>query len=227
MEGFFAGVAGRHMFGGRMYRDRDEFRRYYRERAGIGGFFGHLLDSKEFELFLCLLTGLICLNVTRDHLMTSPITSMIVLGIVFLQFESWILGEGNTVITPNNFHNYSFHPNRIMNESQYIRLFTGPMLHTSKLHMYLNITALVGLCQVEAHCYRSNNMTVMQYAMFMVLLIGLAGIMHCVVANKYKPSACNTFSTGFSGVIFALKTAANCNMRSHTSMSFPIVGDAV
>ena len=37
---------------GRIYRDRQDFRRDYRERANVGGILGAILDSNEFEIFL-------------------------------------------------------------------------------------------------------------------------------------------------------------------------------
>jgi membrane associated rhomboid family serine protease len=224
MSTIFAGLVGNHLLGGRMYRDEHEFRRYYQQRGGIGGFFGTLLSSSEFELFLCLLTGLICLTVVRDHLMTSPVTSATILFLSLLHFEKHILGNGNTFLTSNNFHNYTFHPNRIMVEGQWYRLWTGPIIHTSKLHLYLNMTALVALCHVEAR----NPFQPLQYAMFLAILMGLAGLAHCLLASKYQKTVLNSFTSGYSGVVFALKTVANSYeglpMRA---MNFPLIGDVV
>jgi membrane associated rhomboid family serine protease len=222
-----ANVAVAQMFGGngghfvRFFDNLDDYRRYLRDRGGVGGILGHILDKREFDMFLSLLLVLICLNVVGLHLASAPVTSCAILLVVGLHFEKYILGQDNTFIHANNFHNYSFHAQSIVRAGQWYRLLTAPFLHTGrKLHLYLNMTALSALCWVEATSYLTRS----QYLLFFVSLVATSGVMHILAVQKYNRSDMTSYTAGFSGVVFALKAFSNTYRADRGVMELPLVG---
>ena len=214
-----AGAIGRGGGYGRFYRDRDHFRRDYRERANVGGFFGHILDSREFDFFLTLLIILICINLCQDfgH---APVTAVTVWLMVALYYQKTL---GYELITANTFHNYTFHPQKILHDRQWHRLFTAPFLHSGrKLLFYLNLSALSALSKQER--------AMSQYppglrAAFLFVLAGITGIVYIFLCKKYKREAMHTFTCGFTGVLFALKAYLNSSQVGASQLSFPLAGD--
>lgn len=224
-NGGLGGLGG--YFVGRMYRNEHELRRQYRERANVGGFFGSLLSSAEFDFFLSLLCFLLVLNVLQKHLLVAPVTSCAVLFMIFLRFEKDVLGERNTFLTTENYNKYSFHPQHII-DGQWYRLVTGPLLHKGrKLHLYLNMTALVQLCQLEA----KSTMSVLLYIVFFAGMIIASGILYICFIKKYKKrgeQGLNSYGSaaGFTGVLFALKCYHNTTkIDTYGDLSFPLAGD--
>jgi Rhomboid family len=206
---------------GQLFHDRDDLRQHYRGRAGVGGILGQILDSQEFDMFLGLLLVLICLNVVGDHLASPPVTSGAILLMVGLYFEKYILGPDNTFINADNFHNYSFHAQRIVCDGEWHRLLTAPFLHEGKrLQFFLTMTALAALCRKEAASYLPS----WQYLLFFVSLVVTSSVMHILALQKYKRNRMRSFTAGFSGVVFALKAFFNTYQAGPRVMDLPLVG---
>jgi membrane associated rhomboid family serine protease len=203
---------------GRIYRDRHDFRRDYRERANVGGLLGHILDSREFDLFLTLLIALICLKLVQSF-REAPVTALVAWLIAGLHYQKSL---GYEVLNANDFHKLTFHCDKILHGSQWYRLFTAPFLHSGrKLILYLNLSALAALSLQE----REFQHPPLNRAVFLLALTGVSGLVYILLCNKYKRGALNTFTCGFMGVLFALKAYLNSTQTNATALSFPLLGD--
>lgn len=227
-----AAAAGGHYYG-RVYRNRHDYRRHYRERANVGGFFGSILNSSEFDFFLTCLCALVAFQgfTTLSH---APVTTIILWFMLYLYYEKPLWGAGRTVIlTPENYHSYSFHAQRILQGGQWYRLLTGVLLHDNtttatgregrrkaKLHLYLNALGWIMLGpSVEAAWSTSTA----GYAMFVVVTTVTAGLAYIACLQNYgdghatrvlgetqqaaRPQSYQT--PGLTGVIFAFKSYFN------------------
>ena len=189
-----------------------EFHRYTNSqtqgggRLGLGVIVRDILSSTECESMLRLLVLLLGYTTARDYLLTglAPVTSTLVLIIISIHISQ----HERSGVRANYYKRYSFHPNNVVKRGQWYRLFTSPFIHKNALHLYLNLTSLSSLCAVEATC----QMTSYAYLMHVLALIGATGIFHIGSCFDYdtRQEEWNIYSSGFTGVIFALKTVSNC-----------------
>ena len=166
----------------------------------------------------------------------APVTSLCVLVLIYLHFEEDIRGKA---MLKNWNRRYSFHPAKILfGQNQRYRLVTGQLIHGSKFHLYMNMASLAVMGHEEHQRTSSSSrggasgadgdgatMPVLGFVCYFATLIVATGVAHVYLVKWFKPDNMYTYSVGFSGVLFALKTLANYNQTGLSSIGIPVFAE--
>ena len=211
----------------------DEFYQYINSPGASGGARRHgicvlvrdILMSPACESLLRLLVLLLGYTTARDYLLTgiAPVTSTFVLILIALHISQ----HDESGVNKTYYKKYSFHPNKIIQKREWYRVFTSAFVHKNALHLYMNSTSLSSLCIIEATC----QMNPLQYTLNMLALIVGTGIFHACSCLDYDSGQeeWNMYTSGFTGVVFALKTVSNCLSPysiSNAPLTIPLLGNA-
>lgn len=164
----------------------------------------------------------------------APVTSFCLLFMIYLHYEEDIRGKS---MLKNWNRRYTFHPAKILyGEKQYHRLVTGQIIHGSKFHLYMNMASLAVMGHEECLRTSRNNydeddedggasMPMLAFLFYFAVLVVACGVVHVYLVKWFKPDEMYTYSVGFSGVLFALKTLENYDQTGLSMIGIPLFGD--
>lgn len=169
------------------------------------------------------------MNAITSHDAKRKVVSMSLMAIMmYLHFQVPILellfNTGRRYVTdkviwynPNN--KYSLQPRAIYTHREYYRIVSGQLLHGNTLHLFLNMSSFMSLMGTEKRMYS------LPYFILMVVLFPLTSYCMNVLVMKLDPAKKYSYTVGFSGIIFALKTFDNAFANGTTTIGVPFFAD--